>query len=90
VPALPEPFGRHAAFASTDPNKRRIVAYDLRNPFRFTQRPGADELWIGDVGWNTWEEINRVVTPGQHHRDQLTATVPTRSACSGRRTARST
>jgi glucose/arabinose dehydrogenase len=50
-------------FASTDPNKRRIVAYGLRNPFRFTQRPGTDELWIGDVGWNTWEEINRVVTP---------------------------
>ena len=28
-----------------------------------TQRPGSDELWIGDVGWNTWEEINRVVSP---------------------------
>jgi glucose/arabinose dehydrogenase len=50
-------------FASTDPNARRIVAYGLRNPFRITQRPGTDELWIGDVGWNTWEEINRVVAP---------------------------
>src|SRR5215475_13447343 len=49
--------------ASADPNARRIVAYGLRNPFRFTQRPGTDELWIGDVGWNTWEEINRVVSP---------------------------
>lgn len=28
-----------------------------------TQRPGSDELWIGDVGWNSWEEINRVVSP---------------------------
>lgn len=28
--------------SSTDPNKRRIVAYGLRNPFRFTQRPGVD------------------------------------------------
>ena len=50
-------------FTSPDPNARRIVAYGLRNPFRITQRPGSDELWIGDVGWNTWEEINRLVAP---------------------------
>ena len=50
-------------FSSSDANARRIVAYGLRNPFRITQRPGTDELWIGDVGWNTWEEINRVIAP---------------------------
>ena len=50
-------------FASADANARRIVAYGLRNPFRITQRPGTDELWVGDVGWNTWEEINRLVAP---------------------------
>src|SRR5215813_11766619 len=50
-------------FSSPDANARRIVAYGLRNPFRFTQRPGTDELWIGDVGWNTWEEINRLTSP---------------------------
>jgi glucose/arabinose dehydrogenase/PKD repeat protein len=50
-------------FTSPDANARRIAAYGLRNPFRITQRPGTDELWIGDVGWNTWEEINRVVAP---------------------------
>ena len=49
--------------SSTDPNARRIIAYGLRNPFRFTIRPGTDELWIGDVGWNTWEEIDRLVNP---------------------------
>ena len=49
--------------ASADPNARRIVAYGLRNPFRFTQRPGTGELWIGDVGWNTWEEIDRLTAP---------------------------
>jgi glucose/arabinose dehydrogenase/PKD repeat protein len=48
---------------NSDPNARRIIAYGLRNPFRFTTRPGTDELWIGDVGWNTWEEINRVTNP---------------------------
>ncbi|MEV6270862.1 PQQ-dependent sugar dehydrogenase [Kribbella sp. NPDC051936] len=55
--------GGNPFFSSSDPNARRIVAYGLRNPFRITQRPGTDELWIGDVGWNTWEEINRVVSP---------------------------
>lgn len=54
---LPDnPFG-----ASADVNRRRIVAYGLRNPFRFTVRPGTNEVWLGDVGWSTWEEINRVV-----------------------------
>jgi len=47
--------------ASADPNKRRIVAYGMRNPFRFALRPGTDQMWIGYVGWNAWEEINRVV-----------------------------
>jgi glucose/arabinose dehydrogenase len=48
---------------SADANTRRIVAYGLRNPFRFTIRPGTNDLWIGDVGWNTWEEIDRVPAP---------------------------
>jgi glucose/arabinose dehydrogenase len=49
--------------ASPDPNARRIIAHGLRNPFRFTPRPGTDELWIGDVGWNEWEEIDVVPNP---------------------------
>ncbi|MFY1672963.1 PQQ-dependent sugar dehydrogenase [Plantactinospora sp. WMMB334] len=49
--------------ASTDPNNRRILAYGLRNPYRWTFRPGTSEVWLGDVGWRTWEEINRVVDP---------------------------
>ena len=48
---------------SSDPNERRIVAYGMRNPFRMGVRPGTNEIWIGDVGWNTWEEINRIPAP---------------------------
>jgi glucose/arabinose dehydrogenase len=46
-----------------DPNARRIVAYGLRNPFRIVARPGTDEIWIGDVGWNDWEEIDLLASP---------------------------
>jgi glucose/arabinose dehydrogenase/PKD repeat protein len=46
--------------SSADQNARRIIAYGLRNPFRFTIRPGTEQLWLGDVGWATWEEINRI------------------------------
>jgi PKD repeat protein len=55
--ALPD----NPLIGSPDANARRIIAYGMRNPFRFTARPGTDELWVGDVGWNTWEEINRVL-----------------------------
>jgi glucose/arabinose dehydrogenase len=48
---------------NSDLNARRIVAYGLRNPFRIVNRPGTNEIWIGDVGWNIWEEINRIPNP---------------------------
>jgi glucose/arabinose dehydrogenase len=43
-------------------NASRIIGHGLRNPFRFTFRPGTSELWVGDVGWNTWEEVNRMIS----------------------------
>jgi glucose/arabinose dehydrogenase/PKD repeat protein len=48
---------------SQDPNARRIVATGLRNPFRLALRPGTSEVWVGDVGWNSWEEIDRINSP---------------------------
>ncbi|MBB4736689.1 glucose/arabinose dehydrogenase [Actinoplanes octamycinicus] len=48
---------------AADPDTRRIVAHGLRNPYRITMRPGTSETWISDTGWNTWEEVNRVVDP---------------------------
>lgn len=46
--------------SSSNTNAQRIIAYGFRNEFRFAFRPGTNELWAGDVGWNTWEEINRI------------------------------
>jgi pimeloyl-ACP methyl ester carboxylesterase len=36
----------------------RIVAYGLRNPWRFSVDPARSGLIIGDVGWTDREEIN--------------------------------
>jgi glucose/arabinose dehydrogenase len=47
-------------FYNGDPgaNRSKVYDYGLRNPFRFAFNPVNQQLVIGDVGWNTWEEIN--------------------------------
>ena len=47
----------------SDANARRIIAYGLRNPYRFTVNQSTGQVWIGDVGFNTWEELNRLPDP---------------------------
>ena len=41
-----------------------IWLYGLRNPFRFSFDTANGNLWIGDVGQNSYEEVDRV-TPQQ-------------------------
>jgi len=57
VPATNPFVGRRGARAE-------IWAYGLRNPWRFSFDRATGELWIGDVGQNIVEEINRVA-PGR-------------------------
>jgi len=47
-------------FYNGNPNSNRSKVYSLglRNPFRITINELTNEPFIGDVGWNAWEEIN--------------------------------
>jgi glucose/arabinose dehydrogenase len=46
--------------------REEIFAYGFRNPFRFGFDPLSGELWVGDVGDLTIEEI-AIVGPGENH-----------------------
>ena len=48
--------------ADPDANARRMIAHGFRTPFRLANRPGTNEIWVADTGWNEFEEINRVQT----------------------------
>ena len=39
---------------------RLVLAYGLRNPFRFLIVPGTRQIWLADPGWNTYEELNHI------------------------------
>ena len=48
-------------FYDGNPNsvKSKVYAYGLRSPFRFTHKPGTNEVYLADVGATHFEEINR-------------------------------
>jgi Glucose/sorbosone dehydrogenases len=56
--------------------RSRVWAYGLRNPYRFTIRPGTGShlredanpgvVYLGDVGWSTWEDLNIIKSAGEN------------------------
>ncbi|MEO1672465.1 MAG: PQQ-dependent sugar dehydrogenase, partial [Cyanobacteria bacterium J06631_2] len=39
-------------------NRSKVYQLGLRNPFRMTIDPRNGDVYVGDVGWTQWEEIN--------------------------------
>jgi len=46
--------------------KKEIYAWGLRNPWRCSHDPITGWLWVGDVGQNSWEEVD-VVEKGKNY-----------------------
>lgn len=43
-----------------------VYAFGFRNPWKFSFDRQTGALWVGDVGWEMWEMIYRVVSGGNY------------------------
>jgi glucose/arabinose dehydrogenase len=48
-------------------NTRLQYSRGLRNPFRIHVDQPTGRVFVADVGWNTWDELDVVDTPGLHY-----------------------
>ncbi|MEL7198030.1 MAG: PQQ-dependent sugar dehydrogenase [Pseudomonadota bacterium] len=54
-------------YADRDDVLGEFFAHGLRNPFRFAFDPANGNIWAGEVGSTTWEEVN-VIEKGKNYQ----------------------
>ncbi len=53
-------------FRQVDKARGEVWAFGFRNPWRISIDPPTGQLWLGDVGWEKWELVHRVVRGGNY------------------------
>lgn len=51
-------------FANGEQGRPEIYAWGLRNPWRWSFDKISGDLWVADVGQNSWEEVSIITAPG--------------------------
>ncbi len=63
-------------FNDTTWARPEIWAFGFRNPWRMSIDAKSGDLWVGDVGWDTWEYIFRVQRGGNYGWSVMEARQP--------------
>ncbi len=64
-------------YDGTNSNRSKVWLYGLRNPYRLSLDATTGELYLGDLGWNTWEEVDRGVPGGNFGWPCFEGPIPT-------------
>jgi len=53
-------------FVHLEEARPEVWAFGFRNPWKMSFDPFTDDLWVGDVGWELWEMVQRVESGGNY------------------------